>query len=67
MIAELSRFVREGRGRAVTAAVHRSVVAQELWLELQEVARGVYLMPPFGRYETCAELLSAVEARKVRV
>ncbi len=38
-------------------------IAKELWLEVQEFARGVYLMPPFGRYELCAELLSAVKEK----
>lgn len=35
-------------------------IAKELWIELTDVARGVYIMPPFGRYELCAELLAAV-------
>ncbi len=35
-------------------------IARELWLELMEFAQGVYIMPPFGRYELVAELLSAV-------
>lgn len=38
-------------------------IAKELWLELGDVARGVYLMPPFGHYDLCAELLSAVGHR----
>jgi homocysteine S-methyltransferase len=32
-------------------------MARELLLELREFARGVYLMPPFGRYDTAAEVL----------
>ncbi len=35
-------------------------IASELWVELQEMARGVYIIPPFGHYELIAELLSLV-------
>ncbi|MGB8648339.1 MAG: bifunctional homocysteine S-methyltransferase/methylenetetrahydrofolate reductase [Anaerolineae bacterium] len=37
-------------------------IAGELWAELREFARGVYIMPPFNRYELVAELLSRVPA-----
>jgi 5,10-methylenetetrahydrofolate reductase len=36
------------------------IIAKELWLELLDLARGVYIMPPFGRYDVCAELLASV-------
>lgn len=36
-------------------------IAKELWWELVDVARGVYLMPPFGHYEICVDLLRAVK------
>jgi len=32
-------------------------MAQELLAELRPYARGVYLMPSFGRYEVAAEVL----------
>jgi homocysteine S-methyltransferase len=38
-------------------------IAQELWSELVEFARGVYIMPSFNRYERVAELLDAVHVR----
>jgi methionine synthase / methylenetetrahydrofolate reductase(NADPH) len=36
-------------------------LAQEFLAEVQEHVDGVYLMPSFGRYETCAEVLDALE------
>lgn len=38
-------------------------IARELWMELMELAQGVYLMPAFNRYEWAAELLEAVRER----
>ncbi|MBI4670642.1 MAG: bifunctional homocysteine S-methyltransferase/methylenetetrahydrofolate reductase [Chloroflexi bacterium] len=38
-------------------------IASELWQELTEFAHGVYIMPPFHRYELVAELLSAVRVK----
>ena len=38
-------------------------IAQELWAELMEFAQGVYIMPPFDRYEVVAELLDAARVR----
>jgi len=38
-------------------------IAQELWMELMEFSQGVYIMPPFSRYEWVAELLDAVRLR----
>ena len=35
-------------------------IAQELLMELREIAGGVYLMPPFGRFDTAAEVFSVV-------
>jgi homocysteine S-methyltransferase len=35
-------------------------IAQELLMELREIAAGVYLMPPFGRFDTAAEVFSVV-------
>jgi len=35
-------------------------IAQELLMELRELGAGVYLMPPFGRFDTAAEVFSVV-------
>jgi len=35
-------------------------IAQELLSELREIAAGVYVMPPFGRFDTAAEVFSIV-------
>jgi len=35
-------------------------IAQELLLELRDLAAGAYLMPPFGRFDTAAEVFSIV-------
>ena len=35
-------------------------IAQELLAELQEIVAGVYVMPPFGRFDTAAEVFSIV-------
>jgi len=35
-------------------------VAQELLIELRETAAGVYVMPPFARFDTAAEVFSIV-------
>jgi methionine synthase I (cobalamin-dependent)/5,10-methylenetetrahydrofolate reductase len=35
-------------------------LAQELLLEFREFAQGVYLIPPFGRYDTAAEVLEVL-------
>jgi homocysteine S-methyltransferase len=36
-------------------------MAQDLLLELKELAQGVYIMPPFGRYDTAAEIVSVLK------
>jgi len=35
-------------------------IAQELLLELRDLAAGAYVMPPFGRFDTAAEVFSVV-------
>jgi homocysteine S-methyltransferase len=35
-------------------------IAQELLMELEDIVAGVYLMPPFGRFDTAAEVFSIV-------
>jgi homocysteine S-methyltransferase len=39
-------------------------IACELWQELMEFAQGLYIMPPFHRYEWVAELLDAVRVKQ---
>jgi len=38
-------------------------IAQELLLELRDVAAGAYLMPPFGRFDMAAEVFSVVRRK----
>ena len=38
-------------------------IAVELWHELMQFAQGVYIMPPFHRYELVAELLNAARVK----
>lgn len=40
-------------------------MAQSLLAELRDIVQGVYLMPPFGRYELAAEVLDSVRAGTV--
>lgn len=54
-IRERMRRAGEEGGRAEGLRI-----AQELWLELTEFAQGVYIMPPFSRYELVAELIDSV-------
>ncbi len=35
-------------------------LAQELLAELRDLVQGVYLMPPFGRYDLAAEVLDGL-------
>jgi homocysteine S-methyltransferase len=37
-------------------------LAQELWSAVMEFAQGVYIMPPFSRYELAAELIDMARA-----
>jgi homocysteine S-methyltransferase len=39
-------------------------VAQELLMELRDIAAGVYVMPPFGRFDTAAEVFSIVRGKR---
>jgi methionine synthase / methylenetetrahydrofolate reductase (NADH) len=58
----LTDTVRERMRRAGDAGRAEGLsIAAELWLELRDLARGVYIMPPFGRYELVAELLNAMK------
>lgn len=41
-------------------------IAQEL-LELQDIAAGAYLMPPFGRFDTAAEVFAVVRQKTCQV
>ncbi|MBI4630115.1 MAG: hypothetical protein HY740_00055 [Chloroflexi bacterium] len=41
-------------------AIEGIKIASELLIELREVVQGVYLMPPFGRYDLAAEIIDLV-------
>ncbi len=51
-------------GDSHEAVVEGMRIAQELLVELRElnVVQGVYLMPPFGKYNIAAEIIDAVRA-----
>jgi homocysteine S-methyltransferase len=38
-------------------------IATEILLELSEIVRGAYLMPPFSRYDMAAEIIEALPSR----
>jgi homocysteine S-methyltransferase len=42
-------------------------MAQDLLLELKDLAQGVYLMPAFGRYDTAAEIISVLKQPALEV
>ncbi|MEK7275752.1 MAG: methylenetetrahydrofolate reductase, partial [Chloroflexota bacterium] len=44
------------------AAAEGMKIAAELLAELRDVLQGVYLMPPFGKYELAAEIIDRVRA-----
>lgn len=44
-------------------AVEGIKIASELLIELREVVQGVYLMPPFGRYDLAAEIIDLVRVQ----
>jgi len=54
--------VRDRMRKAGTQGRHVGIkLARELLLTLPEFARGVYLIPPFGRYEIAAEILEVLD------
>lgn len=58
----LSDAVRERMRKAGDRAKDEGLrMALGTMVALKGVAQGIYLMPPFGRYEICAELLAAFE------
>lgn len=58
----LSDAVRDRMRRAGSDGQAEGLsLAKELWFQLMDSAQGVYLMPPFGHYELCAELISEVK------
>ena len=38
-------------------------IASELLIELRDIVQGVYLMPPFGRYDLAAEIIDLVRVQ----
>ena len=51
----------EGAGE--NGAIEGIKIASELLIELREVVQGVYLMPPFGRYDLAAEIIDLVRVQ----
>lgn len=64
-IPETIRERMQRAGDSQEAAAEGRRVAEELLIELRElqVVQGVYLMPPFGKYNIAAEIIDAVRAR----
>jgi homocysteine S-methyltransferase len=52
--------LRERMAAATDGPAEGVRIALELFAELRTVARGVYLMPPFGRYDLAAEIIEQV-------
>lgn len=55
----LSRRMERAAGEAPAEGMK---IAAELLAELREVLQGVYLMPPFGKYDLAAEIIDRVRA-----
>jgi len=60
-IPESLRQRMEGAGE--NGAIEGIKIASELLIELREVVQGVYLMPPFGRYDLAAEIIDLVRVQ----
>lgn len=61
---EVPEGIRERMRKAGESSWREGVaIASELAGELREVAAGLYLIPPFGRYDVAAELIEQVRAR----
>jgi homocysteine S-methyltransferase len=56
------RMRRAGEADGAAGRAEGLKIAHELWLQVMTWASGIYLMPPFHRYELVAELLSAARA-----
>ena len=57
----LADAVRERMRQAGERARQEGIkIAQQVLIEAREAAAGVYLMPPFGRFDTAAEVFSVV-------
>ena len=55
-----ARLAAAGEGPAAAEGV---AIAVELLAELRGLVQGVYLMPPFGRYDLAAEILDRVQVK----
>lgn len=59
------KAIRDSMKRAGANGIAEGVrLAQELVLETQERVQGIYLMPSFGRYEMCAEIIEALDSSR---
>jgi methionine synthase / methylenetetrahydrofolate reductase(NADPH) len=50
-------------GEGSPAAAEGVAIAVDLLAELRDLVQGVYLMPPFGRFDLAAEILDRVHVR----
>jgi homocysteine S-methyltransferase len=55
--AELRRRMERAGDTGLSEGIK---IASELLVELRAVVQGVYLMPPFGRYDLAAEIIDLV-------
>ncbi len=58
---EIPEPILDRMRRATDPAAEGIRIAQEMLIALRDLTQGVYIMPPFGRFELVAELLSVLE------
>ncbi|MCC7360487.1 MAG: bifunctional homocysteine S-methyltransferase/methylenetetrahydrofolate reductase [Anaerolineales bacterium] len=63
VIPEALRARLAAAGEGPAAAAEGVALAVELLTELRGLVQGVYLMPPFGRYDLAAEILDRVRVK----
>ena len=63
VIPEALRARMAAAGEGSPAAAEGVAIAVELLAELRGLVQGVYLMPPFGRYDLAAEILDRVQVK----
>jgi hypothetical protein len=52
--------VLERLRQAANPATEGIRIAQEIALAVREIAQGIYIMPPFGRFDVAAEVMAAL-------
>ncbi len=59
------KAVRDAMRAAGANGIREGVrLARELVLEVQDRVQGIYLMPSFGRYEMCAEIIEVLDSSR---